>query len=87
MTATTKYDRRTITAASRPFLLTFVSSRHAYLLTSDDAQRLIDGNPIVRASSNLVVFEAHNKVSAQERSMLRPATLGGGPAFTFSEGQ
>jgi hypothetical protein len=73
-----------ITAASRPFLLTFHASGHTYSLTSDECQRLLDEYPAVRASAYRVVLPGHNTSSAAERCTLRPATLGGGPAFEIA---
>ena len=71
----------TITTVSRPYLLTFVSSGHSYPLTSEDAQRLLDEYPAVTATKTRVVLQGHNTCRASERTILRPATLGGGPAF------
>lgn len=70
-----------ITALDRPFLLTFVSSGHSYPLTRDDAQRLLDEYPAVRATRNRVVLAGHNSSRAYDRTILQPATRGGGPAF------
>jgi hypothetical protein len=72
-----------ITAAPRPFLLTFHASGHTYPLTSDEAQRLLDEYPAVRASRNCVVLPGHNTARASERATLRPAALGGGAAFVI----
>jgi hypothetical protein len=70
-----------ITATARPFILTFHASGHSYLLTQDEAQRLLDEYPAVRATRNRVVLVGHNTARASERSTIQPATLGGGPAF------
>lgn len=72
-----------ITAAQRPFLLTFHFSGHTFPLTSEDAQRLLDEYPAVTATRNRVVLPGHNTSRASERVTLRPATIGGGPAFTI----
>jgi hypothetical protein len=70
-----------IQTTARPYILTFVSSGHSYPLTSDEAQRLLDEYPAVTATRNRVVLQGHNTGRASERTMIRPATLGGGPAF------
>jgi hypothetical protein len=70
-----------ITAVERPFTLTFHSSGHSYPLTSIEAQRLLDEYPAVTATRNKVVLVGHNTSRASERTTIRPATLGGGPAF------
>jgi len=70
-----------ILAAQRPFILTFHASGHSYPLTADEAQRLLDEYPAVRATRNKVVLPGHNTGRASERATLRPATIGGGPAF------
>lgn len=70
-----------ITATQRPFVLTFHASGHSYALTSEEAQRLLDEYPAVTATKNRVVLPGHNTSRASERATLRPATLGGGPAF------
>jgi len=72
-----------ITAALRPFTLTFHASGHQYPLTAEEAQRLLDEYPAVTATANRVVLPGHNTSRAIERSTLRPATLGGGPAFVI----
>jgi hypothetical protein len=74
-----------ITAAQRPFTLTFHSSGHSYPLTSDEAQRLLDEYPAVAATRNRVTLQGHNSSKAYDRTTIRPATLGGGPAFTIEK--
>lgn len=73
-----------ITVVSRPYLLTFHASGHSYPLTSEEAQRLLDEYPAVRATKNRVVLPGHNTADPQQRSTLRPATIGGGPAFIIT---
>jgi len=68
-----------ITAVSRPFTLTFKSSGRSYYLSAEEAQRLLDEYPAVTATKNRVVLQGHN--TGKPDSTLRPATLGGGPAF------
>ena len=70
-----------ISVVDRPYLLTFLASGHTYPLTSEEAQRLLDEYPAVRATKNRVVLPGHNTSRATERSIIRPATIGGGPAF------
>ena len=67
----------------RIYLLTFLSSGHTYPLCSDDAQRLIDEYPIVKASPNRIVLAGHNTDDPKQRCILQPASLGGGPAFQW----
>lgn len=73
-----------ILVVDRPYLLTFLSSGHTYPLTSAEAQRLLDEYPAVRATRNRVVLPGHNTSQASERSIIRPATVGGGPAFIIT---
>jgi hypothetical protein len=70
-----------IQTVARPYMLTFRSSGHSYPLTSEDAQRLLDEYPAVTATKSKVVLHGHNTGKASDRTELRPATLGGGPAF------
>jgi len=70
-----------ITAKARPFILTFLATGTSYPLTSEEAQRLLDEYPAVTATRNKVVFQGHNTSKASERTVLQPATRGGGPAF------
>jgi hypothetical protein len=74
-----------ITAINRPFVLTFHATGQSYPLTAEDAQRLLDEYPAVTATRNRVVLQGHNTASAKERTTLRPATLGGGPAFIIEK--
>lgn len=67
---------KTITATARPFLITFVASRDSFLLTSEEAQRLLDADTIVRATVRRVQL-----TGAGGSYYLQPATLGGGSAF------
>lgn len=75
-----------ISVVQRPYLLTFHSSGHTYPLTSEEAQRLLDEYPAVRATRNRVVLMGHNSSKAYARTTIRPATLGGGPAFIIERG-
>jgi hypothetical protein len=70
-----------ITAVQRPFILTFHATGTSYPLSSDEVQRLLDEYPAVTATRNRVVLQGHNTSRASERTSIRPATLGGGPAF------
>lgn len=74
-----------ISTVARPYILTFNASGHSYPLTSEDAQRLLDEYPAVTATRNRVVLQGHNTSRASERSVIRPATLGGGPAFVIEK--
>jgi hypothetical protein len=70
----------TIIAARRPFTLTFSSTGHSYPMTADETQRLLDNYPALLATKHRVVLRADDGT----RGTLRPATLGGGPAFTIT---
>jgi hypothetical protein len=76
-----------ITAAQRPFVLTFRATGQSYPLTAIEAQRLLDEYPAVKATRNRVVLQGHNTSDPKQRTTLHPATLGGGPAFTVWEGE
>lgn len=71
----------TIQTVKRPYTLTFLATRTSYLLTSDEAQRLLDEYPAVTATRNRVVLQGHNTADPKQRTVLTPATRGGGPAF------
>jgi hypothetical protein len=74
-----------ITVVERPYILTFRASSHSYLLTSTEAQRLLDEYPAVRASARRIVLPGHNTNDPAQYSELRPATLGGGAAFIIED--
>jgi hypothetical protein len=74
---------RHIIATARPFILTFHATGASYPLTSEEAQRLLDEYPAFSVTQNRVILHGHNTSNANERTTLRPATLGGGPAFTW----
>lgn len=82
---TVKYEQRHIATVPRPYTLTFLATGTSYPLSSDEAQRLLDEYPAVSATRNRVVLEGHNTSKASERTILRPATLGGGPAFILTD--
>jgi len=71
----------------RPYILVFHATGARYPLTSDDAQRLLDEYPAVKASRNRVVLQGHNTPHVSARTTLVPATLGGGPAFIIEKGK
>ncbi len=70
-----------ITAVKRPFILTFHATGRSYLLTSEEAQRLLDEYPACSASTHKVVLPGHNTTDRNQRVDITPATIGGGPAF------
>jgi hypothetical protein len=74
-----------IAVSARPYTLTFLATGASYPLTSDEAQRLIDEYPAITATRNRVVLQGHNTGRASERTVIRPATLGGGPAFVVTK--
>jgi hypothetical protein len=63
--------------ASRPYLLTFPATGATYPLTSEEVERLAASYPLVSCSANRLVLRADDGQSCT----VRPATLGGGPAF------
>jgi hypothetical protein len=75
-----------ITTVARPYVLTFLSTGTSYPLTSDDAQRLLDEYPAITATKYRVVLQGHNTGRASERTVIRPATAGGGAAFIIERG-
>jgi hypothetical protein len=64
-----------IYANERPFV--YVSGQAQFLLTSEEAQRMID-------TSSLLAFNSQ-RVQFCGGGLLKPATLGGGPAFTIEK--
>lgn len=70
-----------ITVYPRPYVVTFHATGTSYPLTSEEAQRLIDEYPAVTATRNRVVLVGHNTSDPKQRTTIRPATVGGGPAF------
>lgn len=75
-----------ITAAQRPFVLTFNTSGQSYPLTSEEVQRLLDSEVIKRATRNRVVLYQTNYSREPHTATLRPTTLSGGPAFIIERG-
>lgn len=73
-----------ITTVARPYTLTFLATGTSYPLTSEDAQRLLDEYPAITATRNRVVLQGHNTPDPKQRTVIRPATLGGGPAFVVT---
>lgn len=74
-----------ITAAQRPYAMTFLATGTTYPMTAEDAQRLLDEYPAVKATRNRVVLPGHNTSDPKQRCILQPSTLGGGPAFTIEK--
>lgn len=64
-------------------LLKLLSTGRVYPVTSEQAQRLLDEYPAMRATKHRVVLQGHNTSKASERTVLSPATLGGGPTFVI----
>jgi hypothetical protein len=65
---------------ARPYVVSFPATGSRYPLTSDDAQRLIDGYPVISATRNRVVLRSDDR----QRCVIYPATAGGGPAFDIT---
>lgn len=70
-------DPKKVRALERPFHLTFLATGTTYPLTSEEAQRLLDEYPILEASRNRAVLRADDG----HKTVITPATLGGGAAF------
>jgi hypothetical protein len=66
-----------ITATARPFILT--AGGHSYRLSSVEVQRLLDTSTPSQSSPNKITLTVMGVTS-----VIRPATRGGGPAFTFA---
>jgi hypothetical protein len=49
-----------ISTVPHPYILTFHATGTSYPLTSEDAQRLLDEYPAVRATRQYVVLQGHN---------------------------
>jgi hypothetical protein len=74
-----------ISTVDRPYTVTFHATGTSYPLTSEEAQRLLDEYPVVRATRNRVVLPGHNTPDPRQRVSIQPATLGGGPAFEIEK--
>jgi hypothetical protein len=75
---------RKYSTVARPYVITFHATGTRYLLTSEEAQRLLDEYPIVRAYQNRIILQGHNTPDPKQRVTLEPATVGGGVAFTWT---
>lgn len=64
----------------RPYIITFGDSGLSYPMTSYDAQHMISGYRVVKATSARVLLRGDSGMDI----ILRPATRGGGPAFEVS---
>lgn len=71
---------RTPHVMERPYTLVFPATGSAYPLSSEEAQRLIDAYPVLSGSNSQRVFL---RADDGQVCQLHPATLGGGPAFTW----
>lgn len=71
---------RTITPvlADRPYILTFANSGSAFLISADEARRLVANYPVLAMSAGRLTLRSDDG----SRTFITPATLGGGPAFT-----
>ncbi len=74
-----------VQTTARPYVLTFHATGTSYPVSSEDAQRLLDEYPPVSATRNRVILPGHNTPDPKQRVSLRPATLGGGFAFTVTK--
>jgi hypothetical protein len=74
----------TVSVVARPYLVTFLATGAQYPLSAEEAQRAIDEYPVISATKYRVVLQGHNTADPQQRTVITPATLGGGPAFEVS---
>ncbi len=74
-----------VTVTDRPYIIEFLATRTRYPITSEEVQRLLDEYPVVTASRTRVVLQGHNTSDPKQRTVITPATLGGGHAFTIEE--
>jgi hypothetical protein len=63
-----------ILTTARPYVLSFPSGNYL-TMTSEEAQRVLGVYPVSRATDYAVTLQSSEPLT------LRPATLGGGPAF------
>lgn len=73
-----------ITADRRLFTLTFLATGTSYPMTSEEAQRLLDEYPAYSATKYKVVLYGHNTPDPKQRTVLRPASRDGNPAFLIT---
>lgn len=69
-----------VSTVRRPYLLTFESG-NSYVLSSIEAQRLIDSYPAVKATRNRITLRGDDGTLAT----IQAATYGGGFAFEVSK--
>jgi len=63
-------------AVDRPYILSYRDGK-AFLLTGEEAQRILDAYPATVRGSVVYLKDEEGEIIAT----LSPATLGGGPAF------
>lgn len=66
-----------VETVERPYTLTFRATNTSYPLTREEADRLIAEYPVIHAKANAVHLRGDDGYPV----IIRPATLGGGPAF------
>jgi len=71
------------TPVQRPFVITFHATGTSYPLTPEEVSRLLDEYPLIYASKYRVILPGHNTPDSRQRVTIRPATVGGGPAFVI----
>ncbi len=69
-----------VDSTARPYIITFTATGTSYPLSSAEIQTLLDEYPLARKpKANRVDLRADDGHTC----IIRPATLGGGPAFEF----
>jgi hypothetical protein len=81
--ARTPRHRRPIGVVDRPFVITFLATNTTYPITAEGVRGLLAEYPPVSVSWNTLVLPGHNTPDPKQRAVVRPATLGGGPSFTW----
>ncbi len=68
-----------LSIADRPYVITFPSTRTSYPLTSEEVRKLHASYPLVSVSGNTLTLRADDGQAVE----IRPATYGGGYAFSI----
>jgi hypothetical protein len=78
------HPSKAVHVIDRPFTITLLATGTSYPLNSDEVRNLLDEYPVITATRNRLVLPGHNTSDPKQRVIIRPATLGGGPAFIVS---
>jgi hypothetical protein len=75
----------TVTVLDRPYIMTFLATGTSYLVTSSEVRNVLAEYPVITATRSRLVMMGHNTPDPKQRVVIRPATLGGGPAFIVTK--